>query len=138
MTAAESSDQEVVADIRETIAAALPLKLNEYDSVYHDLGWMNFGGYDSWGARWSVNISCAARFVAPDFSWNSAEEESSLAVYGRILGCDLVRVDIAENLVAAVFHFSGNQLLAVIADEDYASWSLSVPGLGRLYGDWLG
>lgn len=74
-------------------------------------------------------IACSCKFDSPDFTWNSDDETSSLEVTERLIGSQLVSVDLDDSLVNPVFRFSGEASLTVIADTHLDPWVLSLPGM---------
>ena len=73
-------------------------------------------------------VACSCKFESRDFSWDSADERSSLEVVERLVGLQLVAVEVDDSLINPIFHFSDGARLRVFADTDVDPWTLSLPG----------
>jgi len=116
-------------EVAHAIAGALPVTIDDFGTDYLDLGWINLWGVDSRGVRWSLAVACESRFESPEFSWESSGDESSRAVVASLVGSQLIRVEVGDDLIDPVLYFSGEKKLSVFADTDLDPWVLRLPGL---------
>ena len=108
--------------IARQIAECLPVTVSGQET--NDPMFAVFGENTSW----ALSVACPWTISGPGYEYRWDGETFELAM-ARLVGAQLMSVEIGDDLIDPVFFFSGELRLEVHADSDQDPWVFRLPGM---------